>query len=171
MINAAVGLFFFRYLKKLSQQALSYGYPFFENDCTTLHSSKTFLKAYEVYCVPLSEWNIRPFGQPREVYAFLNTSITGLASALEDIFHEITFLENRSIITHRKYHFPFTFIYVISLAHTRFGAFWSKFWSRWLWQSPSAPAVVLYLGFAVDISGSCIDLIRRYTLPTLILMP
>lgn len=46
---------FLRYLKKHSQQALSKGYPFLENDCTTFRESNNCRNANAVYCVPLSE--------------------------------------------------------------------------------------------------------------------
>jgi len=41
--------FFLRYLKKLSQQAISKGYPFLEKDYTTSRESNSFLNAKAVY--------------------------------------------------------------------------------------------------------------------------
>ena len=52
----------FKYLKKHSQTALSKGYPFLEKDCTTFRESKSCRNANAVYCVPRSEWNMRPQG-------------------------------------------------------------------------------------------------------------
>ena len=65
MVGAAVGLFFLEVLEEALAAGIVKRITFLREDCTIFSSSSTFLKAYDVYCVPRSEWNIRPFGHPR----------------------------------------------------------------------------------------------------------
>ena len=61
-----------------------------------------------------------------------NACITGSTSGLLDMFRAMTLRENGSMTIQRQYHLPATRIYVISLIHTRLGAFWLNSWWRWL---------------------------------------
>ena len=57
--------------KKDSDTALSIGRPLDEKDCTTPYFCRREVKADDVYCFPLSLWNVSPIGSPRSRTAFL----------------------------------------------------------------------------------------------------
>lgn len=55
VIGMTIGAFLLKIFEKDSQQALSKGYPFYENDCTTFNESSNCRNAKAVYWEPRSE--------------------------------------------------------------------------------------------------------------------
>jgi len=163
---------FFIYLKKDSMTALSQGCASLEKDWMILFESRNFLNIKDVYWEPLSEWKITACFGSRVFNAFSVQSFIRDTSILVDVFQAITFRAKRSRITH-KYTKPlWVFIYVKSLTQTSFGWLTLKFWLIWfIWSNFSVECEWMYFGFTVDIFGSCIPVISRCTLPTLMFMP
>ena len=143
-------------MKKHSQQVVSKGYPFLENDCTTFRESNSCRNANAVYCVSRLEWNMRTNGTFRFYKLFWTQSwqinIRFSRDIPGDDFTGIKIHYNAEIIP--------ALIYVKSLTQTRLGAFWLKYCWRWLVHSLFSLRLWAWKGFGVDIFGNGSEFIR-----------